>query len=150
MTNPLNTDYARNTALLLARVPIGVFFLLAGYGKIAGGVGEFVDAASASLPHFISADFGRAYLHALPFVEMLVGVTMIVGFYTRVSAMLMSLMLVSFIIAATGIGFNVGGSPPLSFNVVFLGLTILLMVSGGGQIAVDHTFGKSAPGPGKK
>jgi len=150
MQNPLTTEQAKDTALLLARVPIGVYFLLAGYAKIAGGVSVFVEKATPTIPHFLSPTFGKMYLQSLPFVEMIVGVAMVVGFYTRVSATFMALMLISFTIAVTGVGFKAGEPPQIDKNLIFLGLALLLMNMGGGKIAIDHSMGKSAPGPGKK
>jgi uncharacterized membrane protein YphA (DoxX/SURF4 family) len=149
MQNPLTTNQARDTSLLLARVSLGVFFLLAGYGKVAGGVSQFVEDHLKAVPHFVSPEFGKMYLQALPWTEMLCGVALVVGFYTRIAATLVTLMLISFIIAVTGVGFQTK-PPQVDKNLVFLGLSILLMTSGGGQIAVDHSMGKPAPGPGKK
>jgi len=148
MQNPLTTNQARDTALLLARVSLGVLFLMAGYTKVAGGVNEFVEGHFKSIPTFVSPSFGKIYLQALPWTEMLVGLMLVVGFYTRIAAALASLMLISFIIAITGVGFH--GKPQVEPNVVYLGLAILLTTTGGGQIAVDHSIGKSAPGPAKK
>lgn len=151
MNNPLTTDHARSFALLLARLPLGVYFLLAGFNKFASGVRVFVEDNLQTVPEFLGPQLGKAYLWALPSVEMLVGVTLIIGLYTRVSATLIMLMLVSFIIADSGIGFKPNKPPMLDKNVVFLGLAILLMTTGAGRIAVDQTFGNgSAPGPGKK
>jgi len=150
MQNPFKTEQAKDVALLLARVPLGVYFLLAGYAKIAGGVGNFVTKASPSIPHFLSPSLGRMYLQTLPFVEMIAGVAMVIGLYTRVSAGLIALMLISFAIAVTGVGFKAGEAPEIDKGLVFLGLALLLLTTGGGRMAVDQSFGKAAPGPGKK
>jgi len=151
MQNPLQTEQAKDSFLLLARVAIGVYFLLAGYAKIAGGVGAFVEQAKPTIPHFLSPQIGTLYLQALPFAEMIVGVAMVIGLYTRVAAGLMSLMLISFMIAVTGIGFKseAGKPPQIDKNLIFLGLTLLIMHFGGGKVAVDQSMGK-APGPAKK
>ncbi len=151
MQNPLQTDHAKDSFLLLARVAIGVYFLLAGYAKIAGGVGAFVEHATPNIPSFLSPQIGKLYLQMLPFAEMIVGVAMVIGLYTRVAGALMSLMLISFMIAATGIGFKAkpGEPPQIDKNLIFLGLTLLITHLGGGKVAVDQSMGK-APGPTKK
>jgi putative oxidoreductase len=147
MQNPLQTEQAKDTFLLIARVAIGVYFLLAGYKKIATGVDKFATEHAANVPQYVSPEFGRHYLQVLPYAEMIVGLTMVIGLYTKLSAGLMSLILVSFILA-TGVGFK-PGNPQINENFVYLGLTLLLMHFGGGKVAVDQSMGK-APGPAKK
>ncbi len=147
MQNPLKTEQAKDSFLLLARVAIGVYFLLAGYKQIAGGVDKFVADHVSRIPTYVSPAFGRHYLQVLPYAQMAVGLTMVIGLYTRVSAAIISLMLISFILA-TGVGFK-PGNPQINNDFVYLGLTLLLTHLGGGKVAVDQSMGK-APGPAKK
>jgi len=149
MTNPFKTDAFRSVALLLARLPLGIFFLLAGYIKLKGGLANFVNTNTPTIPSFLPVDFGRSYLWMLPFVEMLAGLALAIGLFTRLSASLIALMLISFIIA-TGVGFSIDKAPYFSPNLIYLGLALVLISTGGGQMAVDQSFGKSAPGPAKK
>jgi putative oxidoreductase len=148
MQNPLTTDGYRNVALLLARVALGTTFILAGYGKFAGGVHAFVDKAAPSIPTFLPPELGRAYLFMLPAVELITGVALVVGFYTRTAAFLMTLMLISFGIAVTGVG--TAKPPSLDKGMVFLGLALVLMSTGGGQISVDTSMGGGGKAPGPK
>ncbi len=154
MTHPLKTPQALSAAVLMARVPLGVFFLMAGYLKLAKtGADTFVQEHIKAAERFMSPGMGSAFLHTLPYVEMIVGVALIVGIFTRVAAAISSLMLLSFIIAVTGIAFDASGSKgstPISPNVIYFGLSLLLMTTGGGEMTVDHTFKKSPPGPAKK
>jgi uncharacterized membrane protein YphA (DoxX/SURF4 family) len=154
MTNPLTTDGFRNVALLLARVALGTYFLLAGFGKYSGGVRAFVNARAKTIPAFLPEELGRAYLFMLPTAELIVGVALVIGFYTRTAATLIALMLISFIIAVTGVGASGAAGWNIDKNLVYLGLALLLMSTGGGQISVDQSMGGggggSAPGPKKK
>ncbi len=148
MQNPLTTDGYRNVALLLARVALGTTFILAGYSKFAGGVHGFVNEHAKSIPQFLPPELGKAYLFMLPSIELISGVALVVGFYTRTAAFLMSLLLISFSIAVSGVG---SAKPPsLDKNMVFLGLALVLMSTGGGQISVDTSMGGGGKAPGPK
>jgi uncharacterized membrane protein YphA (DoxX/SURF4 family) len=117
--------------LLLMRLPLGAFFFLAGIGKVMGGVGAFVNSSidKAPLPHGLAS----AYLHCVPFVEILVGIGIILGFATRWATLIGFLMVVSFMIAVTGIR----GGGPFQPNVLILGMLIGLNFVGPGRISAD-------------
>src|SRR2546423_12613166 len=85
--------------LLLVRIPIGLFFFLAGYGKIAGGVDKFAAAMIEHVPAYMPAGVGNLYLHALPFVEFLSGAMIVLGAFTRGAAVIQALLLISFMMA---------------------------------------------------
>jgi thiosulfate dehydrogenase [quinone] large subunit len=122
-------------ALLLLRVPLGLFFLLAGLHKVQGGVGDFVSGASGLIPSFLPNSVGRAYLYAVPWAEIIVGICLIAGLFGRFIAMIVSLMLISFMIAATGI--KPSGKEPLQYNIVLLGISLCLMLLGPGNFSAD-------------
>lgn len=151
MTNPLHTDGFRNFALLLGRATLGTYFLLAGFSKWAGGVRNFVQKVKG--PAYLPKELTDAYLFMLPTAELVVGVALVIGFFTRTAATLMALMLTSFIIAMPPhLGFQ-GESPNnINKNLIFLALALILMSSGGGTISVDQSMGGGggAPGPKKK
>jgi uncharacterized membrane protein YphA (DoxX/SURF4 family) len=151
MTNPLQSDGFRNLVLLLARVALGTYFLLAAYSKFVKGIGQWATEQVTRVPSFLPTPVGKAYLLMLGPVELLVGVALVVGFYTRTAASLIFLMLLSFLIAF-GIQFQMEKPPFFSPNLIYITLAMLLMASGGGQIAVDASMGGggSAPGPKKK
>jgi uncharacterized membrane protein YphA (DoxX/SURF4 family) len=81
------------------------------------------------------------YLAALPYAEIAVGTLLVLGLLTRVGGFFASLMLLSFIVAVTGV--KGAGDAPFQTNVVFLGLALLLFFAGGGKIGLDGMlFGK--------
>jgi putative oxidoreductase len=128
-----------NLGLLLVRVPFGLFFLLAGFGKIRGGVGTFASAMIGKVPSFIPPSLGGAYLHALPFVELLTGLAVVVGLLTRVAGVLQALMLISFMMAL-GVKTNAG---PFHYNFVYLGIALMLALVGPGEWSADRAlFGR--------
>jgi uncharacterized membrane protein YphA (DoxX/SURF4 family) len=139
--NPLNFVRSSNLGLLLARLPVGVFVAIAGFDKVAKtGLQAFVTANISSVPPSIPVELGRAYLYALPFAEMLVGSLMFLGWFTRAAGLVASLLLISFMIAVTGIGWNKG--TPFHMNVILLGVTLMLMLSGPGALGLDHAHFK--------
>jgi thiosulfate dehydrogenase [quinone] large subunit len=128
-----------NIGLFLARLPLGALFLCAGYMKIAKmGVGNFVFSASKNIPAWLPHELGSIYLHALPFAEFLVGLFVIVGFFTRTSGLIMSLILISNLIAM-GAKTDQG---PFSTNFIYLGLSLMLMLMGGGDASVDRIIAR--------
>src|SRR4051812_37239164 len=94
---------AGDVGVLLARLPLGVLFLVLGYNKLRGGVGNFVSSASGAIPSFMPHALGNGYLYALPFAETIVGVCLILGLFTRAIGAVATLMLISFMIAVTGV-----------------------------------------------
>jgi putative oxidoreductase len=123
-----------NLGLLLVRIPVGLFFFLAGYGKISGGVEKFVSAVISHVPSFMPERLGSMYLHALPFVELLTGVMIVLGAFTRVAAAVQALMLISFMLA---MGIK-PPSGPFHYNFVFLGVALMLVLIGPGKWSVDQ------------
>jgi uncharacterized membrane protein YphA (DoxX/SURF4 family) len=141
-------------ALLFARVPFGIYFWLAGYNKIAGvGVGNFVSSNVDNAAQFMGPLLGKAYLTALPFVELLVGLALIAGVFTRTAAVIAMLMLVSFIMATGGLKLNMakiadaGGGEPFSKNVIFATLAIAIALLGPGRFAFSLQRSKSKATP---
>ena len=146
MSKLLNSPASASLGLLLARVPLGAFFLLAGFGKFTGkgGVVEFVASATALLPSYVPPQLGRIYLYALPLVEVLAGAMLILGALTRVGGLLASAMLVSFLLA-----FGQVRHPELPFqpNLIYLGVSLLVLLAGAGGISFDRAiFARPQPG----
>ena len=126
---------AADLGLLLIRIPIGVLFLVAGINKAKGGVENFVSTASASIPAFLPTAAGKVYLYALPWMEIVVGVCLLLGLFTRFTGLLVSLMLTSFMIAATGWRDPNGG--PFHSNLTLLAIALCLMLLGPGRLSID-------------
>ena len=122
--------------LLLIRLPVGILFLLAGSGKIHAGVGAFAHGMISHVPGWMPQPLGWAYLYALPWMESLVGVSMILGAAVRAFGVIASLMLLSFMIAVTGFK-PAPNSGPLQVNLIYLGVVLGIALCGAGRISVD-------------
>lgn len=127
-------------ALLLNRVAMGLFFLMAGVGKIRGGVGNFVNDSFKKLqPDWLPDWVAAPYAWSLPFLEIVLGAMLMIGLLTRITASVICLMILSFTIAiAVNVGITNHGSGPFSANVVMITLTFLLAVVGSGMFSADR------------
>lgn len=154
MKNPLKSDVSASLGMLLARLPVGAFFLIAGYGKLRGGIENFAKAVgpSATPPPWVPPGSVDTYLHVLPFLEVAVGALLLLGLLTRVGALIASLMVLSFIVGYTHLH---GVSPndqalPFHPNLIYLGVLLALVFVGPGRFSLDGVlFGrkKIKPGP---
>jgi putative oxidoreductase len=143
MTNPLDTPTAADMGSLFARAPIGAYFVVQGVQKIAHGLNGFVSANAKNVPRLLPDRLGEAYLHLLPFIEIMAGGMLVLGIYTRLGGWLTSLMLISFMIAVTGIR---GDGQPFHPNLIFLGITLLLAFVGGGGYSLDNALRATGAG----
>jgi uncharacterized membrane protein YphA (DoxX/SURF4 family) len=138
----MKAPFFPNLGLLLIRVPFGVYFAIAGVNKVRGGVGGFVGGSSGMIPPFLPESIGRAYLYAVPWAELLLGVMLVLGVFTRTAAFLAALMVFSFTVAVTGIG---DGGKPFNANLIFIALLLAVTMLGPGGISVDARVPKKKP-----
>ena len=143
-TTVIHPSSPASIGLLLARVPLGLYFVMAGIGKIAGpdGVSGFVAKNMPDAAKFMSDSMSRNFLTSLPFVELILGALLIAGLLTRVSAGFVALLLVTFTI---GIGMSKATGRlhpevklPFHPNLVYLGTALAIMLCGPGSLSVDR------------
>ena len=134
MKNPLASDLSGNFGLLLARVPLGLYFALSGYAHFK--TQNFATQYVAALPQWMPSEAGKGYSSVLPFVEMAVGLLIVLGLTTRVGGLLAA-GIVGMLIAASGINLDPTASHHHQMLVVF-GLSILLLCLGGGKFTLDN------------
>ena len=140
--------------LLVLRATLGVYLLLAGFGKVKGeltnGLGSFYNGKGFQflqpswLPDFLAAPYG----YALPWAELVVAIFLIIGLFGRYTAFAGFLMLLSFTIAKA-VAFDnwqakaPDEAGPVSSNYVQIGAYLALVIAGFGRIALDTAiFGK--------
>ena len=90
---------AAKTVVLCFRLILAVFFLIAAFGKLVDIERYSVQAVYffVILPMFLARPFGLA----LPFIELLCGLGLLFGVLTRLSALGIGLLSLSFFIAKT-------------------------------------------------
>lgn len=143
MFKPPQMHWLAGAAVLLCRVLLGLYMLLAGWGKVRGGVGAFVDGSFSKmtppwLPRFVALPFG----YALPWIELIGGALLIVGLFGRVTAAVLGLLLLSITIAVAQSDGITSGPGPFHHAPIFMGLAFLLAALGPGQFSVDDLRGK--------
>ncbi len=158
MSNPFNHPAWIDISLLVARLVLGLYMLIAGWNKMAGGLGKFVDGKYAALtPAWLPESIARPYGYLLPVGELLLGLMLILGLFSRLAAGLLTLMLLSIVIAmmskngVTGIADH-AGDPPFHHAFVMLPMAFMLAIIGSGRLALDPLYFGGAPdaGGGKK
>lgn len=126
-----------DVVLLLNRLALGLVFLLAGIGKIRGGVTNFVEGGFRGLtPAWLPNWFATPYGYTVPFAETIFGGLLILGLFGRLTAGVLTLMLTSFTIALYVAG-KAGGSGPIHPNIVYIALALLLATIGPGKLSAD-------------
>jgi uncharacterized membrane protein YphA (DoxX/SURF4 family) len=130
-----------SASIFLNRLSLGVLFVLAGVRKLLpSGDANMIDkmngfasyvASQAPMPEAL----GKAYGYALPWAEIICGLMLVLGLLTRFSAVLIGLMLLSFLIAM-GLDWWPESGPAFSKNVILLTLCVLIVATGSGKFAV--------------
>lgn len=91
----LNNKYL----IIVCRVVVGGIFILAGVSKLIEPIAEFI--ALGRSWDIIPDPLLTWYMTMLPWVELVFGIMLILGLFTRVSAAVIGLTILSFIIAIT-------------------------------------------------
>ena len=115
--------------LLLIRLTLGSVFLFAGASKILH-LEDFINSVKnlGFLPDSLAFIFG----FVLPFAEIFFGALYIIGFFTPITSLVLSVMLCSFIVTLKN-----EAEIPFTYNIVFLACTICTMFAGAGLISFD-------------
>jgi uncharacterized membrane protein YphA (DoxX/SURF4 family) len=134
MKNPLKSDLSSNFGLLLARIPLGLYFALAGYAHFK--TQNFATQYAAALPAWMPSEAGKGYSSVLPFVEMAVGGLLLLGLTTRVGGMLAA-GITALLIAGMGLSFETNPNSTQYQMLMMVGLSVLMLCLGGGKFTLD-------------
>jgi putative oxidoreductase len=125
--------------LLLNRLAVGWFFASAGWAKVGleldGGLGTFYrgDGFQGRNPDWLPAFVAAPYGYALPWIEVLFGLLLMVGLFSRVTAGVLTFLSVSIAVALLGAGELL----PRHHVMVFITVTLALCVLGPGRYSAD-------------
>lgn len=129
-----------NLLVLVGRVLAAFIFIMAGWGKLAGGIdGTAGYIASVGLP----ASTALAWLAAI--FELVAGLFILAGFMTRATALALAVFCIF-----TGFVFHFDPADQMQFinfmkNLAMAGGFAFLAVTGAGAWSVDARRGKAAP-----
>jgi thiosulfate dehydrogenase [quinone] large subunit len=88
----------QQTAYAIFRLTMGINIFLHGATRILSGVGKFADAMSAGFKDSpLPSGLTWAFLAALPFMEALVGLLLILGLWTRPAVIAGSLLMTTLV-----------------------------------------------------
>jgi putative oxidoreductase len=157
MQNPFNHPAWIDISLFFGRLTLGLYFAIAGFGKFQKyGLTGFVDGPFKSMqPSWLPDWFGRPYGYALPALELVCGVLLMLGLFTRIAGGLITLMLLSIVVALivkNGIsGQTADAGTPFHSAFVMLATALIIAVAGSGRLALDPLyFGAGGGGGGGK
>ncbi len=148
----MKTTALVDLTLLLNRLTLGLLFLLGGIRKGLPTDGKsvleqlkgFAAYVASQSPPFMPEALGKLYGYALPPVELIVGLLLMLGLLTRINAVLTALMLLSFMIAM-GIAWWPGpDAPAFDKNVILFTLALLLFATGPGKYSLDALRSKAS------
>jgi uncharacterized membrane protein YphA (DoxX/SURF4 family) len=127
--------------LLVIRLVIGTTFLLAGANKIMN-IEEFINHVKSFDVFSQNAAFILGFI--LPFVEVIFGAFYIIGIFTPLTSLALTVMTISFIVVSKNITtpteqFTL---PQIAFYLIMLSATLMTLFSGAGIISFDALFDK--------
>lgn len=127
--------------LLVIRLVIGSTFLLAGANKVMDIEG-FINHVKSFDLFSQNASFILGFI--LPFVEIIFGAFYIIGIFTPLTSLALSVMTISFMVVSKNITvpseqFTL---PQIVFYLIMLSATLMTMFSGAGVISFDAIFDK--------
>jgi thiosulfate dehydrogenase [quinone] large subunit len=101
----------REVAYALLRITMGVIFLFYGVGKFMAGIGAFAAGTNQHFAGKLPSVMVLAFAYILPFGEVLAGVLILFGLFTRIGLMVSGLLLIGLTF-----GTVILGDPPTVAN----------------------------------
>jgi thiosulfate dehydrogenase [quinone] large subunit len=126
----------KSLAYALLRIALGVNFAGHGLIRIYNGVGSFAAStaehlAKSPLPHSVTLSFS----YAIPFLEAVLGLTLILGVFTRIALVCGAVFMMALTIGVTSNQQWDVASQQLLYSVIFF---LLLYFTEHNDLAVDN------------
>lgn len=141
-----NLPVAKDAAILILRLALGVIFVMHGSQKVFGLFGG--EGLQATVQHF-QTNLGIPPLlgYTAAFTEFFGGIALVVGFLTRLAALGIGItMAVATWKAHLAHGFFInwscaqGQSHGYEYNLALLAMSLALVLTGGGACSLDSKF----------
>ena len=130
-TAEINGGILKDITFMGIRSVVGVIFILHGVGKFNPGFVNFI--SSLGLPPEMQIPVALA--------EVVPGILMILGIFTRFSASLLSIVMIGAIFLVKGAQ-NITGEKAVEFDLILLAVSLLIIVAGPGRISIAHAIKK--------
>lgn len=143
------THPVSSLVILLNRLSLGLYFAIAGWGKLLGefrnGFGSFYrdDSFQGLQPRWLPDFAALPYGYALPWLELILGVLLVIGLFGRLAAVGVALTLLSIALAVVSSGTFFDGPGPFHHSAILLTLAIMLALIGPGGFSIDAFRGKT-------
>ncbi len=119
---------------MVLRVSLGVYFIIAGLAQIVHYAGFADNISGYAIVSYIPYAGAQGVVAALfPWIELTLGLLLVLGLATTISALLAALISFMFTVAN---GFIEGAS--IARDVLFIAVSLALMLMGGGGYSLDH------------
>ena len=128
-TAEINGGILKDITFMGIRSVVGVIFILHGVGKFNPGFVNFI--SSLGLPPEMQIPIALA--------EVVPGILMILGIFTRFSASLLSIVMIGAIFLVKGAQ-NITGEKAVEFDLILLAVSLLIIVAGPGRISIAHAI----------
>lgn len=113
------------------RLSIGVIFIVHSMGKFEAGFGEFM--ASQGLPAALQIPIALG--------ELVPGILLIIGVLSRISASILSIIMLGAIFVIKGAS-SLTGKGGVEFDLILLAASLAIIVIGPGRISLSHLIKK--------
>ncbi|AFL88233.1 putative membrane protein [Terriglobus roseus DSM 18391] len=127
-------------AYALMRLALGINIFGHGFFRILSGVGAFANGAvngmdKGPLPHALSL----AFLYATPFIELILGILLTLGLFTRLALIGGSLFMIALTFGTTSTQNWNGAGTQLQYSLVFF---VMLWLVEANSLSVDGMMGR--------
>ncbi|QQR84047.1 DoxX family protein [Candidatus Peregrinibacteria bacterium] len=132
-----------NAKNMLLRIAIGGMLLLGGWAKFGMGTAVFVDGTTAMFANSVlPMVLVKGFLTALPLAEVVIGLMLLLGLFTRYAAMLAGLLFSLFVVGLVSTQDQNAGMMVMG-NMIYLLATFKLMcVSCASKCSLDSLMMK--------
>ena len=128
MNSQLSQSKLHDIVNMGLRVVIGVIFIVHGFGKFGNpGFGGWI--SSMGIPAEMQIPIALA--------EFIPGILLIIGVLTRISASLISIVMLGAIFLVKG-GTSLTGDGGYEFDLILLAASLIVIVSGPGRVSISH------------
>lgn len=133
----MSTSMTQTSGLLIARILLGVLFVMAGIGKLGDVQGFAGYMASGGVPAILA--------WPVILLEIIGGLALIVGFQTRLAALALGLFSL-----ASGVLYHYVPGDQMQMtmflkNIALTGGYLALAIAGPGDWSLDRVMGRAAP-----
>ena len=132
MTSNLSTHVLHDAAQMGMRTAVGVIFIVHGFGKFGNpGFGGWI--SSMGIPTEMQIPIALA--------EFIPGILLIVGVLTRISASLISIVMLGAIFLVKGAS-NLTGEHGYELDLILLAACLVVIVAGPGRVSLSYALKK--------